>query len=64
MNPEDTFYNLSGPAGGGMAFPAVLLAATYILIMSERINRAVIALLAGGAAVALDRKSTRLNSSH
>ena len=42
------------PGGAPQSFlwPAILLAVTYTLIASERVNRAIVALLAGSIAIA------------
>jgi Na+/H+ antiporter NhaD/arsenite permease-like protein len=52
VTPDELFFNLA-PTPGGMVLPAALLLFTYAAIVSERINRAVVALLGAGLTVVL-----------
>ena len=53
MNPDDLFFNLQEESAGGMVLPAAIFIFAYLAIMVERINRAIVALLGAGLAIAL-----------
>lgn len=52
MNPDDLLFNLQGDSGGGMILPAAIFIFAYVAIMVERVNRAIVALLGAGIAIA------------
>jgi Na+/H+ antiporter NhaD/arsenite permease-like protein len=52
MTLDEIFFN-PGAGPGGMILPTVLLLFTYAAIISERINRAVVALLGAGLSIIL-----------